>query len=358
LTTAYINRIATAVPTYDVHEAFLGFAQSLLKNDRRNSILFRRMVGKSGIEHRYSSLAPAADPTGPAIDVDDFYPRGNFPDTATRMRAFESQAPALATAAIERLQLGHDRDRLTHLLVTCCTGFSAPGLDLELIARCGLPSSVERTMIGFMGCYAAINALKLARHIVRSEPTSRVLVVNLELCTLHLKETTDIEQILSFLLFGDGCAACLVSADATGVALESFRALLVPGTHDLITWHIREFGFDMVLSGQVPAAIQDALRNGASEILYGAPVSSIDLWAVHPGGRTVLDAVERAFDLAPTALSASRDILRRYGNMSSATVVFVLDKLMRETNGAGGRGCAMAFGPGLTAETMLFSLAA
>jgi predicted naringenin-chalcone synthase len=317
VTTAYINRIATAVPTHDVHDAFLSFARSLLEGDRRGLLLFRRMAERSGIEHRYSSLAPASDPTGEAIDAEAFYTRGNFPDVAARMRAFEARAPALAAAAIERLELGSERNRITHLLITCCTGFSAPGLDHELVARCGLPSSVERTMIGFMGCYAAINALKLARHIVRSEQEARVLVVNLELCTLHLKETTDMEQILSFLLFGDGCAACLITAAPTGVALESFRALLVPGTRDLITWRIREFGFDMGLSGQVPAAIEEALSGRAGEILKGAPASAIDLWAVHPGGRTVLDAVERAFDLEPTALSASRDILRCYGNMSS-----------------------------------------
>jgi predicted naringenin-chalcone synthase len=243
------------------------------------------------------------------------------------------------------------------LIITSCTGFSAPGLDLDLIARCELPTTVERTVIGFMGCYAAINALKLAYHIVRSEASARVLVVNLELCTLHLKETADLEQMLSFLLFADGCAASLVSAEPSGIALDSFRAMLVPDTRDLITWNIRDAGFDMVLSGRVPAVIQDGLRRSADEILAGAPAAAIDLWAVHPGGRTVLDAVERAFALAPTALAASRDVLRRYGNMSSATVMFVIERLMR--SGARGRsGCAMSFGPGLIAETMLFRTAA
>jgi len=353
VTTAYINRIATAVPPHDVHAAFLRFAQSLFNGDQRIGALFQRMADKSGIEHRYSCLAPAADPEGPAVDAGDFYLRGDFPDTAARMRAFEAYAPALAAATIERLDLGRERDRITHLLITCCTGFSAPGIDIEVVERCRLPASVERTMIGFMGCYAAINALKLARHIVRSEPSARVLVVNLELCTLHLKETTNLEQILSFLLFGDGCAACLVTADPMGAALDSFRALLVPGTRKLITWTIRDFGFDMILSGQVPAAIHDALRLRVGEVLDGAPIGSIDLWAVHPGGRTVLDAVERAFDLAPAALATSREVLRRYGNMSSATVMFVLEALLRSPE-RGAVGCAMSFGPGLIAETMLF----
>lgn len=357
LTTAYINRVATAVPPHDIHGAFLRFAQSLFRDDKRNAQLFRRMADKSGIEHRYSSLVPGDNPETNSVDGESFYTRGAFPDTAARMRRFEKTAPGLAQTAVERLQLGPERDRITHLLITCCTGFSAPGLDLEVVERCNLPTSVERTMIGFMGCYAAINALKLARHIIRSEPSARVLILNLELCTLHLQESHDIEQMLSFLLFGDGCAACLVSTDPVGTALDSFRAVVVPGTRELITWNIRDFGFDMILSGKVPGAIHDALHAHMGEILDGAPVNSIDLWAVHPGGRTVLDAVERAFDLTPPALSASREILRRYGNMSSATVMFVIQNLLR-SNARGQKGCAMSFGPGLTAETMLFRTAA
>jgi predicted naringenin-chalcone synthase len=204
-----------------------------------------------------------------------------------------------------------------------------------------------------MGCYAAINALKLARHIVRSEPDSRVLIVNLELCTLHLKETVDLEQILSFLLWGDGCAASLVTAEPAGLSLDSFRALLADDTRELMTWSIRDSGFDMLLSGQVPTAIHDALSGHIDTILDGAPVESIDLWAVHPGGRSVLDAVERALNLGPAGLSASREVLRRFGNMSSATVMFVLEALLR-TAPKGAAGCAMSFGPGLVAETMRF----
>jgi len=354
---AYINRVAIAVPPHDIHDAFRRFAQSLFDGDMHAGLLFRKMAAKAGIEHRYSCLAPGLQPESNAVDAGGFYTRGHFPDTAARMRLFERYAPELAQAAVDRLQLGRGRDRITHLLITCCTGYSAPGLDLEVIERCKLPGSVERTMIGFMSCYAAINALKLARHIVRSESSARVLVLNLELCTLQLKETADIEQILSFLLFGDGCAACLVSADPVGTALDSFRAVVVPGTRELMTWNIRDFGFDMILSGKAPAAIREALYEHMGEILEGAPVGSIDLWAVHPGGRTVLDAVERALNLAPPALAASREVLRRYGNMSSATVMFVIDRLLR-SGARGQKRCAMSFGPGLTAETMLFRAAA
>ena len=354
----YINRVATAVPPYDVHDAFRRFAQEKLdRADSRRARIFERMTSRSGIEHRFSCLAPSNRPEGDQFDAHGFYARGKFPDTATRMAQYERHAPELAQSAVDRLQLGADRHSITHLIVTSCTGFSAPGIDLDIIERCGLPTTVERTLVGFMGCYAAINALKLAYHIVRSEASARVLVVNVELCTLHLQDTIDLEQILSFMLFADGCAASLVSAEPAGILLGSFRAVLVPETSDLITWNIRDAGFDMVLSGQVPAVIHDSLRHRGDEILAGAAAASIDLWAIHPGGRTVLDAVERAFVLAPAALAASREVLRRYGNMSSATVMFVIERLMR-TRLRGRNGCAMSFGPGLIAETMLFRTAA
>lgn len=353
MTTAYINRIATAVPRHDIHRAFVAFAESQIGPDARKAALLRRMTERSGIDHRYSCLTPGVDHSHAAAEGVDFYRRRQFPDTAKRMRAFERFAPELAMDAINGLNLGAGRHDITHLVITCCTGFSAPGLDLEIVERCGLRPSVERTMIGFMGCYAAINALKFARHIVRSEPDARVLIVNLELCTLHLQETAEIEQILSFLIFSDGCAASLVSADPSGIALDRFHAVLAPDTRELITWRIRDSGFDMVLSGLVPSAIYTALAEETDAILDGGGISAIDLWAVHPGGRSVLDAVERSLRLAPAALGVSRDILRRFGNMSSATVMFVLKSLLHAP-ARRARGCSMAFGPGLVAETMLF----
>ncbi len=352
MTSAYINRIATAVPPHDVHETFIGFAESMFPDDRTRLAVFRRMASKSGIAHRYSFLAPAAGSNDGAVDRDRFYMRGAFPSTAKRMRFFEEHAPALAADAVGRLELG-DAAKITHLLITCCTGLSSPGLDLELIARCGLSPNVERSILGFMGCYAAINAFKLARHIVRSEPKARVLTVNLEMCTLHLQETPDLETILSFLLWGDGCAASLVSAEEKGLALESFHAVLLPESRELITWNIGDNGFDMVLSGQVPAAIQSTLASDIGTILDGAAIDEIDLWAIHPGGRTVLDAVERALVLEPQRLAASRGVLHDFGNMSSATVSFVLAALARQAR-TGEKGCAMSFGPGLVAETMRF----
>jgi predicted naringenin-chalcone synthase len=349
---AFINRVATVTPPHDVHDIFLRFGRLMLRGDNRRVALFDRMVERSGIAHRFSFLKPSDG--GAVMDSEGFYTPGAFPDTAMRMRKFEASAPGLAVEAVEKLLDGEDRSRITHVIVTSCTGFSAPGIDLALVERCRLLPSVERTMVGFMGCYAAINALKLARHIVRSEPGARVLAVNLELCTLHLHETADMNEILSFLLFADGCAAALISADRKGVAIESFHAALVPDTSELIRWHIRQQGFDMVLSGAVPGAIRSALAGSRDAMLGGA--NDVELWAVHPGGRTVLDAVEQAFGLPPAALGASRSVLNDYGNMSSGTVMFVLDRIMRSRGE--GRGCAMSFGPGLVAEAMMFHMAA
>ena len=352
---AYVNRIATAVPDHEVHRFFLRFAGSLLDGHPQRRSVFERMSDMAGIERRYSCFAPAEDPDGDLIDREGTSARGSFAGTGKRMQMFEAAAPGLAQKAIDRLLAGEDRSRITHLIVTCCTGFSAPGIDLDLLERCGLPISVERTMIGFMGCYAAINALKLARHIVRSEGEARVLVVNIELCTLHIRETDELEKLLAFCLWGDGCAASLVTCEPHGILLDSFRAIVAAERRELMSWHIRDDGFQMVLSGQVPAAIREILRTEAPAILGGRSVADVDLWAVHPGGRSVLDAVERALGLCPTALAASRDVLRQFGNMSSATVMFVLERMFGA--GPGLLGCGMAFGPGLTTETMMFRTA-
>ena len=356
MTTAHINRIATSVPPHDVHRAFIDFAETLLPEGTERN-LFRRMVRLSGIEHRYSFLQPISTAPGSWNDAAGLYVPGDFPPTARRMEAFERFAPQLARCALNKLAISDEERRgITHVIVTSCTGLYAPGLDFDVVEHLGLNRSVERTMIGFMGCYAAINALKSAHHIVRSEPDSKVLILNLELCTLHFQETANLEQILSFLLFADGCAASLVSAQPRGLAIDSFLALQIPETSHLITWRIRELGFDMQLSGQVPAEIRRTLGETGTQITRGDDPTSIPLWAVHPGGRTILDAVEKSLALPSEALMHSRSILAQYGNMSSATVMFVLQRAMQHAQ-AGQRGCAMSFGPGVTAETMLFHAA-
>ena len=223
MTIAHINRIATAVPQHDVHRAFIDFADGLLPEGTSRK-LFRRMARLSAIERRYSFINPSITEDGSWKDEEQIYELGRFPTTARRMELFERFAPQLAREGLDKLSLSEEERRaITHVIVTSCTGFYAPGLDFEVVNHLGLSPSVERTMIGFMGCYAAINALKSAHHIVRSEPNAAVLILNLELCTLHFQEIHELEQVLSFLVFADGCAACLVSAQPKGLAISQAR---------------------------------------------------------------------------------------------------------------------------------------
>ncbi|HWE85574.1 MAG TPA: type III polyketide synthase [Terracidiphilus sp.] len=356
MNTAFINRIATAVPPHDVHRPFVEFAESMLPEGVQRG-LFRRMARVSAIEHRYSFIQPIDGNGAGWHDAESLYVRGSFPSTARRMQIFEKFAPRLAEAALDRLALSAaERAAITHVIVTSCTGLYAPGLDFDVVRHLGLSPSVERTMIGFMGCYAAINALKSANYIVRSEPSAKVLVLNLELCTVHMQETQELEQILSFLLFADGCSASLITAEPRGLAIDSFLAVNLPETSHLITWRIGDVGFDMHLSGQVPGEIKRTMKEAGAQVTRGRDRSEFDLWAVHPGGRTVLDAVEQGLELPPIALRHSRDILARFGNMSSATVMFVMERVLAAAQ-PGQQGCAMSFGPGVTAETMLFHAA-
>lgn len=351
---AYINRIATAVPPHDVHRKFLDYAPTMLPEPRARR-LFQRMAERSQIEHRYSFVVPDPDPA--LLDRAGFYGRGAFPDTAARMAFYEGHALGLALETLHGLDLADLRPRITHLLVTSCTGFYAPGLDLQIMARLGLRPEVERTMIGFMGCQAAIPALKLAAHIVRAQPQAKVLTVNLELCTIHLQETDELESLLTFVLFADGCAASLISAEPEGIEIRGFRSAVLPDSKDQITWHIGGSGFRMWLDGAVPATIARGLPAQVRPLLEGRDPREIALWAVHPGGRSVLDAVEDSLAIGPSALEASRGVLRDYGNMSSATVMFVLSRLFGHGR-RGEEGCALAFGPGLTAEAMSFRMGA
>src|SRR5690554_4534835 len=344
---AYINSIATAVPDFDVHSKFIEYGPRLL-SDERSVKLFKRMADRSQIEHRYSFLQPHTDVD--KLDVEGFYQNDAFPSTQARMQLYERCAFTLAKRALDQLYLTD----ITHLITAACTRFYAPGLDHQLVQHYGLRSNIERTTVGFMGCFAAINALKLARHIVRSEPQAKVLVLNLELCTLHLKSAGTLEEILSFAIFADGCAASIVSAQPLGIELKSFEAVVLPQSEDLITWRVGDQGFDMHLSGKVPGAIARNLPSAMDRLLKSCAHGDIAHWAIHPGGRTVLDAVKTGAALEEHQLTESREILRKFGNMSSATVMFVLQAMLN--NPKPGQGLAMAFGPGLTVESMRFSL--
>ncbi len=345
---AHINRIATAVPRHEVHDAFRRFAGHQI-TDPRTMIAFGRLAERAAVARRWSVLEATEDATGTTCG---FYRLDRFPSTGARMARYAAEAPALAAAALDRLAF--DGATVTHLILATCTGFAAPGLDHWIIEHYGLPNDVERTVVGFMGCQAAINALKVARHTVRSDPRARVLVVNLELCSLHLQPSSEAEQLLTFLLFADGCSAALVTAEEHGFRLDGSHAALLPEARDQITWHIGDSGFDMTLAGLVPLTLSRALPGHARAILDGLAPEEVDLWAVHPGGRSIVDAVMHGLDIPPDRLAISRAVLRDNGNMSSATVMFVMEAMLARAT-PGQRGVALAFGPGLSAETMRFT---
>jgi predicted naringenin-chalcone synthase len=345
---AFINRIGTATPPHDVHAAYRDFIAKAL--DGRHRALFERMAGRAGITHRYSVLREDG-----MVEADEaregFYRRGAYPGTAVRMRAYAAHAPDLAMRAVEAL--GRPVQDVTHLVLASCTGFVAPGLDQILAQKLGLRPDLQRLLVGFMGCSAAVPALRAAQAIVLADPAARVLVVNVELCTLHLQETTSVEMALLFLLFGDGASAALVTAEPEGLCLGDFASALIPGTEDYITWQIGDEGFLMHLSGLVPVAVLRTLRDSPQAVLRGT--QKVDLWAVHGGGRTVLDAVQAGLGLPEAALAPSRAVLAAQGNMSSATVMFVLAGMLRDAV-PGQLGLAMAFGPGMVAETFRFAV--
>jgi predicted naringenin-chalcone synthase len=348
VTQAWLNRIGTAVPPHDIHAAFIEFGRDTLV-DAHKRALFDRMAALTDIQHRYAIIDPAPRPRDTVLDNTGIYRRGAFPSTAVRMALYEPHALELAMRAVRRLDA--DPGSITHLIVASCTGFTAPGLDFQIMRAAGLPDSTQRTIVGFMGCFAAVNAVKLADQMVRADATARVMVVNLELCSLHLQEDfQDVPKMLSFLLFGDGASAALVTADKTGIALGRFKAAIIPRSDGLITWHIGDSGFEMHLSGQVPGRIRRWLPEHGPALL---PADPPVLWAVHAGGRSILDSVQQGLGLVPDALRYSREILRDYGNMSSATLMFVLEKILLDQD-ARGPGMAMAFGPGLTVETFAF----
>jgi predicted naringenin-chalcone synthase len=360
MTTAHINAIGTAVPPHEVHDAFAAFVRATL-DDRKQRRLFDRMAERSGIERRFSFIEPEMLPDGRVTDTERFYGLGDWPSTAARMERYERWAPELAIKAVEALSPDIAGEGITHLVVASCTGFVAPGIDQLIVARTGIDPGVERTVVGFMGCYAAVNALRTAHHIVRSEPEARVLVVTVELCTLHFQRTQELDKLLAMFLFGDGAAAAIVTAQSTGIALTDFRSGAIAGSAEAITWRIGDQGFDMHLGGEVPAQIAEALahertRNDDGGLLRGQAPEDYDLWAVHAGGRTILDAVERAFGLDAEALQPSRAILRDYGNISSSTLMFVLESMLAGRGRSEAKGLALAFGPGLAAESFRFRL--
>ncbi|MBY0312773.1 MAG: type III polyketide synthase [Phycisphaerales bacterium] len=349
------------------------------------------IYSRSGIAARGSvvlnSSAKGCSPLDQSFYREKTSPNDGGPSTADRMQAYATLAGPLAVAAARSaLQdavpfLSHEPSKaITHLVTVSCTGFAAPGVDMVLIEALGLAPSVQRLNIGFMGCHGGVIALRTARDLaIAGGPECRVLVVCVELCSLHLQYSDRPGQIVANALFGDGAAAAVVASDGsmTGgnnrrngamrrLALRSSTSTLVPGTAECMGWTIGDHGFEMSLAASVPAIIREHLPRLVSGWLETQGTSleearSHAAWAVHPGGPKILEAVGEALDLKRSALNASREILRNHGNMSSPTVLFILNRL---TGGEiGGRWdepltspiVMLGFGPGLTVEGLMLA---
>ncbi|MBA2744860.1 MAG: type III polyketide synthase [Flavisolibacter sp.] len=350
-----IVSIGKALPAYcHSQQDILHFMQKVYASNEVEARKLRFLYGQSGIDQRYSVIPDYNR------EVKDwkFYPQTEnlepFPSLEKRMAVFNKQAPLLSVDAI-RDCLGHQYDakKITHLITVSCTGMSAPGLDLQLMELMDLPKTISRTSINFMGCYAAIHALKIADAICKADQQAIVLIVCTELCTLHFQRENTMDNIASSLLFGDGSAAVLVTGNAypkKGLVLSSFYSeVITKGKRDM-AWELSSSGFLMTLSGYIPDLIEEDFASIVDRALEktsnNKPVSH---WCIHPGGKRILDAIHKSLKFTNGQLAPSYAVLKEFGNLSSATILFVLQKMLLQGKPIE-KMVAAGFGPGLTVE--------
>jgi predicted naringenin-chalcone synthase len=325
----------------------------------------RYLYRKSGIDIRYSVIPDYSR------DIGDwkFYPASEglepFPALEQRMDWYRKYAPLLSVDAIRRcLDHRFREEEITHLVTVSCTGMSAPGLDLQVMELMDLPRHIYRTSVNFMGCYAAIHAMRMGDMICRSEPGAKVLIVCTELCTLHFQREATIDQMASAMLFSDGAAAILMTADShpgRGLHVENFYAEVVPRGKSDMAWELSSSGFLMTLSGYVPELIGEDIEPLVQRALAKNHwrMDEITHWCVHPGGRKILDKICSSLGLEKDALSHSYQVLRHFGNMSSPTILFVLKDMLHQVDyQRHNKMMGLAFGPGLTMETFMASTTA
>jgi predicted naringenin-chalcone synthase len=358
--------IGTAVPKHFISQTDAARRwASLAGVEGKKARIIEALYRRSGVKKRHSSLLEDPDSDSelihqtlfePARDADD-----QGPSTEARMKRFESDAPPLARSAAEAAlaESGMMADDITHFVTVSCTGFFAPGLDTTLVDQLGLRPTVERTHVGFMGCHGALNGLRVASAFAGANPEARVLISAVELCTLHMSYDWDPDTLVANSLFGDGSAAVVGVGDAAASPkglwkLAASGTCRLPDSADAMSWRIGDHGFRMTLSARVPEIIQAHLAPWMEDWLGGQGLKpdQVATWAVHPGGPRILTAAESALDLDPEANAVSTEVLSEFGNMSSATIMFILDRLRRA--GAPRPCVALAFGPGLVAEAALF----
>lgn len=359
----YLHTIATHVPeTSYSQKTALDFMLNLMADTDKKRAFFKKIYEGSAISKRHTVI----DDYGKDPSEYNFYPKNRLlkpePSTAKRNEIYIREANRLSIETVTKLlekMKGFDKNKITHIITVSCTGFSAPGVDFKITKEFKLSSSVHRFNIGFMGCFAAFPALKLARYICQSEPDARVLIVNVELCSLHFQQKQELDIIVANSLFADGITAALVSSnidDSAGdkIILHDFMSQSIPDSEEMMAWSIGDTGYNMKLSVHVPQIIAKNINSVMSEFKNktGIKPEEIELWAIHPGGRAILDKLWKTLGLSKEDLAVAYGVLNDYGNMSSATIMFVLERIME--NEKKGKMFAAAFGPGLTVETGYF----
>lgn len=360
-----IVSIATAVPQYKhEQENILTFMQNVYAMNEVDKRKMKFLYHQSRINTRYSVLPDYGLPANDWV----FYPATEnlepFPDLELRMKWFNKAAPKLSVESIEKcIQDKIKKEEITHLITVTCTGLSAPGLDLQVMEAMELPTHISRTSVNFMGCYAAIHALKLADAFCNADSNAKVVIVCTELCTLHFQKENSLDNIAASLLFGDGAAAVLVTHDDDnhdGLRINDFYSeVAFKGKKDM-SWQLSSSGFLMTLSGYIPDLIEEDFKCLTENALQHADYKKEDIthWCIHPGGKKILTAIENSITIPAEALKHSYNVLKDYGNMSSPTILFVLQEIMKELDSSETKKANIlgaAFGPGLTLETFILS---
>lgn len=362
---AWIHHIATEVPEHRYEREGVRDVLKQWQGDVAKRRLVHVLHERSGIGRRHSVLADFLPNTTPELYQRDDNGAPVSPGTAARNAVYARASHELAVRLARKTlagAAGFEAAEVSHVIFVSCTGFTNPGSDYHIIRELGLRADVQRYTLGFMGCYAAFPALRMAAQFCEADSRAVVLVVCLELCTLHLQIDDSADSMLANSIFADGTSAALVSARTPLVnrpvlRLRDFSSSIVPQGEADMAWDIGDRGFNLVLSSYVPNVIGANIREllETSLLRCGLSLAEIDLWAVHPGGRAILDRVQESLALPPDALATSREVLRDFGNMSSATILFVLERMMSAAN-VDAVVCAMAFGPGLTVETAVMAL--
>jgi predicted naringenin-chalcone synthase len=356
---SYITAIGTATPPHQFSQsAIADFMVRAMQLDDDDAKKLRALYRATGIESRYSVLPDYGKTGGYEFyaNSEDLSP---LPTTRKRLEFFRKHAVELSCEAVLRALHSVKPEEITHLIVVSCTGLYAPGLDIDLIKTLGLRNDVQRTCVNFMGCYAAFNALKLADSICGNDVNAKVLIVCTELCSLHFQNENTQDNMLANALFGDGSASVVVEGHPRkGLNLrpEIFHCDLATNGETDMAWTIGDVGFEMKLSAYVPDIIRSGIKQLAEKLV--TRISDVTYFAIHPGGRRILEVIEKELGLTKSQNNYAYDVLKKYGNMSSATVVFVLNELCKDLNGVDHNKKIMsfAFGPGLTLESMLLSV--